>query len=166
MHGTTVATNALGKAKVRGADHDRGFSRRRNLGGCARRCRISTGASPFRWSRGGCASRSRSGSTTAAASIALDEAAAVEVIDRVLATAPDAIAVCLINASQRSHEARFDSGSALAIHDAISISSELPPEIREYERTSTTVELLRAAAGEAPPKAGRQAAREREIARP
>ena len=72
---------------------------------------------------------------------ALDEAAATQVIDAVLAADVDAIAICLINAYANGvHEARVR--DLIRERDAsipVSISSELLPEIREYERTSTTV---------------------------
>lgn len=72
---------------------------------------------------------------------ALDETAARAVVERVLATQVDAIAICLINAyANGTHEARLR--DLIRERDAaipITISSELLPEIREYERTSTTV---------------------------
>ncbi len=72
---------------------------------------------------------------------ALDEGVAARVIDQVLATEVEAIAVCLINAyANGAHEARIR--ELIRARNAIipvSISSELLPEIREYERTSTTV---------------------------
>jgi len=71
----------------------------------------------------------------------LDVQGARRVIDAILAEKVDAIAICLINAyASGAHERR--------LHDLIrerdpsipiSVSSELLPEIREYERTSTTV---------------------------
>jgi N-methylhydantoinase A len=72
---------------------------------------------------------------------ALDETAARAVVGRVLAAEVDAIAICLINAyANGAHEARLR--ELIRERDAaipITISSELLPEIREYERTSTTV---------------------------
>jgi N-methylhydantoinase A len=72
---------------------------------------------------------------------ALDEALAREVIDRILAARVDAIAVCLINSYANGiHERRLR--ELLRERDSsipVSLSSELLPEIREYERTSTTV---------------------------
>jgi N-methylhydantoinase A len=71
----------------------------------------------------------------------LDEEAAAETIARVLAEKPDAIAVCLLNAyANGAHERRL--GELIrARHRAVpvTLSSELLPEIKEYERTSTTV---------------------------
>ncbi|HEY2865072.1 MAG TPA: hydantoinase/oxoprolinase family protein [Casimicrobiaceae bacterium] len=71
----------------------------------------------------------------------LDEAAAGEVIDRILAAGVETIAVCLLNAYANGvHEARLrDMIRARDARVPVSISSELLPEIREYERTSTTV---------------------------
>jgi N-methylhydantoinase A len=72
---------------------------------------------------------------------ALDEVAAAAVIDRLLAERVDAIAICLLNAyASGVHEVRLR--EMIRARDPgvpISISSELLPEIREYERTSTTV---------------------------
>ncbi len=71
----------------------------------------------------------------------LDEDDARAVIDRLLATGADAIAICLINGYANGvHEARLR--ELIRERDAdisITLSSELLPEIREYERTSTTV---------------------------
>jgi N-methylhydantoinase A len=71
----------------------------------------------------------------------LDEANAREVIARVLAEKADAIAVCLLNAyANGAHERRLR--DLVREQDAdvpVTLSSELLPEIREYERTSTTV---------------------------
>src|SRR6185312_8797407 len=72
---------------------------------------------------------------------ALDETAAASVIDRILDARIDTVAICLINAYANGvHEARLrEMIRARAPDVAVSISSELVPEIREYERTSTTV---------------------------
>ncbi|MFI4951792.1 MAG: hydantoinase/oxoprolinase family protein [Burkholderiales bacterium] len=71
----------------------------------------------------------------------LDEAAANAVIDRILAAKVDVIAICLINSyANGAHELRLR--DLIRARDAsmpISVSSTLLPEIREYERTSTTV---------------------------
>jgi N-methylhydantoinase A len=72
---------------------------------------------------------------------ALDERVAEEVVERVLEAGVDAVAICLLNAYANGvHEARLrDMLRARDREIPISISSELLPEIREYERTSTTV---------------------------
>jgi N-methylhydantoinase A len=71
----------------------------------------------------------------------LDEAAARAVVAQALASGVDAIAVCLLNAyANGAHEQRLlalirEADAAIPV----SLSSELLPEIKEYERTSTTV---------------------------
>lgn len=71
----------------------------------------------------------------------LDESAARTIIDHALAAGVDAIAICLLNAYANGvHEREL----LALIRDAnkeipVSLSSELLPEIKEYERTSTTV---------------------------
>lgn len=71
----------------------------------------------------------------------LDEAGARTVVERVLAGKVDAIAVCLLNAyANGAHEQLVR--ELVRARDAaipVTLSSELLPEIREYERTSTTV---------------------------
>jgi N-methylhydantoinase A len=71
----------------------------------------------------------------------LDEDGARRVVDAILAENVDAIAICLINAyASGAHELRLR--DLIRERDAaipLSISSELLPEMREYERTSTTV---------------------------
>ena len=71
----------------------------------------------------------------------LDEAAARAVIERILAARVDAIAICLLNSyANGAHERRLR--ELVRERDArlpVSLSSELLPEIKEYERTSTTV---------------------------
>ena len=71
----------------------------------------------------------------------LDDAAARAVVERVLASNVEAIAICLINAyANGAHEVRLR--ELIRERNAnipVTLSSELLPEIREYERTSTTV---------------------------
>ena len=71
----------------------------------------------------------------------LDEAAARAVIARMLDQGIEAVAICLLNAYANGvHERRLrDLIRALDSKVPISISSELLPEIKEYERSSTTV---------------------------
>ncbi|MCK6454584.1 MAG: hydantoinase/oxoprolinase family protein, partial [Alphaproteobacteria bacterium] len=72
---------------------------------------------------------------------ALDEEDARRVIGRVLDAGADAVAVCLLNAyANGAHERRLrelvrERDTAIPV----TLSSELLPEIKEYERTSTTV---------------------------
>ncbi len=71
----------------------------------------------------------------------LDEAQAAAAIERLLAMEVDVIAVCLLNAYANGvHERRLRE-LIRARDDTIPIclSSEILPEIKEYERTSTTV---------------------------
>lgn len=72
---------------------------------------------------------------------ALDEAAAREVVQRVLEFGAQAIAICFINSyANGAHESRVrDLIREINTSIPVTISSELLPEIREYERTSTTV---------------------------
>jgi N-methylhydantoinase A len=71
----------------------------------------------------------------------LDEAQARATIGKMLDEGVDAIAICLLNAYANGvHEARLR--DLVRERDAkipVTLSSELLPEIREYERTSTTV---------------------------
>jgi N-methylhydantoinase A len=71
----------------------------------------------------------------------LEEAGAREVIDRMLAEGVDAIAICLLNAYANGvHEQRLrELIRERDVQIPVTLSSELLPEIREYERTSTTV---------------------------
>jgi len=71
----------------------------------------------------------------------LDEAAAIATIERLLAEGIEAIAICLLNAYANGvHEARLRELIRERAPDLpVTLSSELLPEIREYERTSTTV---------------------------
>ena len=71
----------------------------------------------------------------------LDVEAARTAVDEVLASGVDAIAVCLINAyANGAHERRLRELIRERNADIpVTLSSELLPEIREYERTSTTV---------------------------
>jgi N-methylhydantoinase A len=70
----------------------------------------------------------------------LDEAGAQAAIDRLLAAGVEAIAVCLLHAYRNPvHErALVHLVGQMAPHLAVSCSSDVVPEIREYERTSTT----------------------------
>jgi N-methylhydantoinase A len=71
----------------------------------------------------------------------LDEAAARAVITQLLANRVDAIAICLLNAyANGTHEQRLRALVREQDKDIpVTISSELLPEIKEYERSSTTV---------------------------
>jgi N-methylhydantoinase A len=72
---------------------------------------------------------------------ALDPADAERAIDRLLAEKVEALAVCLINSfANPVHELMLrDMIRTKAPHLPLSVSYEVLPEIKEYERTSTTV---------------------------
>ncbi len=72
---------------------------------------------------------------------ALDPADAARAIDKLLAEGVEAIAVCLLNAfANPAHELLIQALiTERAPHLPCCISSEVLPEIKEYERTSTTV---------------------------
>ena len=72
---------------------------------------------------------------------ALDPEEVRHVIDRLLERGAESIAVCLINAyANPGHEQLIAAQiRQRAPHVSMSISSEVQPEIKEYERTSTTV---------------------------
>ena len=71
----------------------------------------------------------------------LDPAEAARVVDALLAEKVEAVAVCLINSfANPAHELMLrDIVRDKAPHLPLSISYEVLPEIKEYERTSTTV---------------------------
>ena len=73
--------------------------------------------------------------------VALDPAEAERVLDGLLAEGVEALAVCLLNAyANPVHERALATLIARrAPHLPLSVSSEVLPEIKEYERTSTTV---------------------------
>jgi N-methylhydantoinase A len=72
---------------------------------------------------------------------ALDRSDAEAAVDKLLAEGVEAIAVCLLNSfANPVHELMLkESIMRLAPHLPCCISSEVLPEIKEYERTSTTV---------------------------
>ena len=146
MHGTTVATNALieGKGARVALITTHGFRDVLEI----RRLRmpvlydIRWQQAAGRWCRGGCGSRSPSASTTWARSSARwTRRRRAALVEQLLAAEVDAIAICLINAyANGAHEARLrDLIRERNASHPVTISSELLPEIREYERTSTTV---------------------------
>ena len=73
--------------------------------------------------------------------IALSEGEADRVATRALALKPDIIAICLLHSyADASHEQRLrDAIRARASDIDVVLSSEIFPEIREFERTTTTV---------------------------
>ncbi len=73
--------------------------------------------------------------------LAIDEAAVEKLADRLVADGIEAVAICFMHSYQNAaHEQRAREIISRRISDAvIAISSEVCPEIREYERASTTV---------------------------
>ena len=71
----------------------------------------------------------------------LDEAGARRAVEELAAMGVESIAVCLINAFENpSHERRLQELiEELAPQVSVSVSTDVLPQIREYERTSTTV---------------------------
>lgn len=72
--------------------------------------------------------------------LALDDLAVADVVARVRALAPDVVAVALLHSYADSrHERRLAAALRVALPDLdVVLSSDLFPEIREYERTATT----------------------------
>jgi len=73
--------------------------------------------------------------------LALDEHAIAEVVTSVRALAPTVVAIALLHAyADPSHEHRLGAALRRALPDLdVVLSSDVFPEIREYERTATTV---------------------------
>jgi N-methylhydantoinase A len=71
----------------------------------------------------------------------LDEGAVRELAARIAASGAEAVAVCLLHAyANPSHEQRLGEALAQALgHRFISLSHQVSPEIREFERSSTAV---------------------------
>ena len=80
-------------------------------------------------------------SAAGAVQVPLDAAEVERVLDGLLAEGIEALAVCLLNAyASPAHEQAVSAVVARrAPHLALSVSAEVLPEIKEYERTSTTV---------------------------
>ena len=145
MHGTTVATNAIveGKGARVALITTRGFRDALEIG----RLRMPV-LYDIRWRkpptlvprrlRFEVAERIDHAGTV---EHALDETDAAAVIRRALAAGVDAIGVCLLNAYANGiHERRLrELIRAIDPIIPVTLSSELLPEIKEYERTSTTV---------------------------
>lgn len=72
----------------------------------------------------------------------LDETAAAELVARVVASKPAAVAVCLLHSyANPQHERRIGEMLTAALPDEVPVvcSSDVLPEMREYERASTTL---------------------------
>ncbi|MEO7454805.1 MAG: hydantoinase/oxoprolinase family protein [Gemmatimonadaceae bacterium] len=71
---------------------------------------------------------------------ALDDDAIADVVQRVRALAPDVVAIALLHSyAAPEHERRLRDALVAAVPIPVVISSDVFPEIREYERTATTV---------------------------
>jgi N-methylhydantoinase A len=145
LHGTTIATNAVLERKLpRGAVlTTAGFEDILQIGRHGRRAIYALTASPPpplvpRNLCLGVVERLRADGGVATA---LDEASVVAVASRLRAAGVKAVAVCLLHAyANGAHERRIGAMLQALLPDvAVSLSSEISPELREYERLSTTV---------------------------
>lgn len=145
LHGTTIATNAvLERRLARGVLlTTAGFEDVLEIGRHVRRDIYALAPDPFpvlvpRDRRLGVPERMRADGT---AEMPLDEAALPALLDRIAALGAECVAVCLLNAyANPAHERRLAAVLGAARPDLpLSLSSEISPEIREYERASTTV---------------------------
>jgi N-methylhydantoinase A len=145
LHGTTIATNAVLERKLpRGAlVATAGFEDVIEIGRHNRRDVYGLRASPPpvlipRDRRIGIAERM---TASGAVEQPLDEAAVASLVERLAALEVETVAVALLNAFVNpAHERRLREAIAAALPDLpVALSSEISPEIREYERSSTTV---------------------------
>lgn len=145
LHGTTIATNAVLQRRLpKGAlITTAGFEDVLEIGRHFRRDVYASKAEsrailvPRAW-RLGIKERVLA---TGAIETPLDEAEVVRIAQRMQASGVQCVAVCLLNAyANAEHEALI--AALLAKHAPaldVSLSHEVSPEIREFERTSTTV---------------------------
>jgi N-methylhydantoinase A len=145
LHGTTIATNAVLERKLpRGAlVATAGFEDVIEIGRHNRRDVYGLRPSPPpvlipRDRRLGIAERI---AASGAVELAPDEAAIAALVARLAALEAETVAIALINAFVNpAHEHRLRDAIAAALPGLpVAISSEISPEIREYERSSTTV---------------------------
>ena len=145
MHGTTIATNAvLERRLARGALlTTAGFEDVLEITRHVRRELYRLDPDPFpvlvpRDRRLGVPERMRADGK---AELPLDEGAMPALIGRLRAMRVEAVAVCLLHSyANPAHERRLKELIAAAMPELpVSLSSEVSPEIREYERSSTTV---------------------------
>ena len=145
LHGTTIATNAVLERKLaRGLLFTtEGFRDVLEIGRHARRDvyglkpKVEPPLIP-RDRRLGVAERIRADGSVERALTADALDAAVEAVRRI---GPETVAICLLNANvDPAHERALRDHLVTAFPDLpVSISAEVSPEIREFERTSTTV---------------------------
>jgi N-methylhydantoinase A/oxoprolinase/acetone carboxylase beta subunit len=145
LHGTTIATNAVLERKLaRGVLlTTAGFEDVLEINRHVRRDIYGLAPEPFptlipRDRRLGVKERLRADGGVEAA---LDEAAIPALLDRIAALGADCVAVSLLHAyANPVHERRLGALLRAARPDLpVSLSCDISPEIREYERTSTTV---------------------------
>lgn len=145
LHGTTIATNAVLERRLpRGVlVTTAGFEDVLEINRHVRR--DIYGLTPeqpptliARERRLGVAERMRADGTVERA---LDEAAVPALLERIAALGAECVAVTLLNSyANPAHERRLGALLAAARPDLpVSLSCDISPEIREYERTSTTV---------------------------
>ncbi len=145
LHGTTIATNAVLERKLaRGVLlTTAGFEDVLEITRHVRRELYKVDLDPFpclieRDRRIGVAERMRADGT---AEQPLDEASVPGLLARLDALGAESVAVCLLHAyANAAHEQRLKALIQAARPGLpVSLSSEISPEIREYERSSTTV---------------------------
>ncbi len=145
LHGTTIATNAVLERKLaRGVLlTTAGFEDVLEINRHVRRDIYGLAPEPFptlipRDRRLGVAERLRADGS---AELPLDEACVPALLQRIAALGADCVAVSLLHAyANPAHERRLAALLRAARPDLpVSLSSDISPEIREYERTSTTV---------------------------
>ncbi len=145
LHGTTIATNAVLERKLaRGVLlSTAGFEDVLEINRHVRRDIYGLAPDPFpvlvpRDRRLGVPERMRADGS---AELPLDESAIPALLDRIAALGAECIAVSLLHAyANPAHEQRVAAMIRAARPDLpVSLSSDISPEIREYERTSTTV---------------------------
>lgn len=145
MHGTTIATNAVLQRRLAKTAlvTTAGFEDVLEIGRHVRKEVYANRAEARvllipRRHRFGLVERMRADGTVEAT----PEPAAIErVITQLRAAAPEAIAVCLLHAyANPAHEERLAAALQEAFPDVpLSLSHRICPEVREFERTSTTV---------------------------
>jgi len=145
LHGTTIATNAVLERRLPAGAlvTTANFEDVLEIGRHYRRevYAINPPAPPAlvpRDRRIGIEERIRADGSVATA---LSDRALAKLVEQIAALDVATVAVCLVNSYRNpAHERRIAEELASALpHVRLSCSSELSPEIREYERTSTTV---------------------------
>lgn len=145
LHGTTIATNAVLERKLPNAAlvTTAGFEDVLEIGRHNRRDVYAVWPRPVpalvpRQRRFGLAERMTARGTV---ELAPTLAAIAYVVDQLRAADISSVAICFLHAYANSaHELQMAQSIAAALpHLTVSCSSEVSPEIREYERTSTTV---------------------------